>query len=253
MSSSFSFNHQATVEDVPDEEMDLMTQLREAATTPTPLAEFLQDPDAVHSLTKMSSREYHSGGSSRRDSPARGRPGRERERERGEKDLTGDRLEHETRKADQAESRATMAEIRAREAGARALAAEQAQHHAELDAARAREETKRFQLQLDTTEREVRRLTNDMARLQRQRDESEEAAAKARDTARRFQAGEVDRVGAMVHRVVREVDRGEPLVVREVEIQKGEPLEAFEERLHRAEWEIIVEGTRKALDEVRPP
>ncbi|KAA1478312.1 phosphoribosylglycinamide formyltransferase [Dentipellis sp. KUC8613] len=68
-----------------------------------------------------------------------------------------------------------------------------------------------------------------------------------------FQAGEVDRVGAMVHRVVKEVDRGEPLVVREVEIQKGEPLEAFEERLHRAEWEIIVEGARKALDEVRPP
>jgi phosphoribosylglycinamide formyltransferase len=36
-----------------------------------------------------------------------------------------------------------------------------------------------------------------------------------------FQKGEVDRVGAMVHRVVKEVDRGEPVVVREVEIKKG--------------------------------
>ncbi|KAI0249670.1 phosphoribosylglycinamide formyltransferase [Lactifluus subvellereus] len=67
-----------------------------------------------------------------------------------------------------------------------------------------------------------------------------------------FQKGEVDRVGAMIHRVVKEVDRGEPVVVREVEIKKGEPLEAYEERLHRTEWEIIVEGTRKVLDEVRP-
>jgi len=67
-----------------------------------------------------------------------------------------------------------------------------------------------------------------------------------------FQKGEVDRVGAMIHRVVKEVDRGEPVVVREVEIKKGEPLEAYEERLHQTEWEIIVEGTRKVLNEVRP-
>ncbi len=67
-----------------------------------------------------------------------------------------------------------------------------------------------------------------------------------------FQKGEVDRVGAMVHRVVKEVDRGEPVVVREVEIKKGEPLEAYEERLHRTEWEIIVEATRKVLGEVGP-
>lgn len=66
-----------------------------------------------------------------------------------------------------------------------------------------------------------------------------------------FQKGEVDTVGAMVHRVVKEVDRGEPVVVRVVEIKKDEPLEAYEGRLHRAEWEIIVEATRKVLDEVR--
>ena len=67
-----------------------------------------------------------------------------------------------------------------------------------------------------------------------------------------FQRGEVDAVGAMVHRVVKEVDRGEPVVVREVEIRKGEPLAAYEERLHRTEWEIIIEATRKVLGEIRP-
>jgi phosphoribosylglycinamide formyltransferase len=67
-----------------------------------------------------------------------------------------------------------------------------------------------------------------------------------------FQRGEVDRVGAMIHRVVKEVDRGEPVVVREVEIKKGEPLAAYEERLHRTEWEIMVEATRKVLREIGP-
>ena len=52
------------------------------------------------------------------------------------------------------------------------------------------------------------------------------------------------RVGATVYRVVKEVDRAEPVVVREVEIRKGWPLAAYEERLHRTGWEIIIEATR---------
>ncbi|PCH33524.1 phosphoribosylglycinamide formyltransferase [Wolfiporia cocos MD-104 SS10] len=67
-----------------------------------------------------------------------------------------------------------------------------------------------------------------------------------------FQKGEITNSGVMVHRVVKEVDRGEPVLVREVEIKPGEPIEAFEERLHKTEWEIIVQGTAKVLDEVAP-
>ncbi|KAI0662706.1 phosphoribosylglycinamide formyltransferase [Cubamyces menziesii] len=67
-----------------------------------------------------------------------------------------------------------------------------------------------------------------------------------------FQKGEIKHSGVMVHRVVKEVDRGQPVLVREVEILPGEPLEAFEERLHQVEWKLIVEGTRKVLDEVAP-
>lgn len=47
-----------------------------------------------------------------------------------------------------------------------------------------------------------------------------------------FQRGEISRTGVMVHRVVAEVDAGEPLVVREVECREGESLEALEERMH---------------------
>ncbi len=67
-----------------------------------------------------------------------------------------------------------------------------------------------------------------------------------------FQKGEIAHTGAMVHRVVKEVDRGEPVVVQQVEIKEGEPIEAFEERLHKTEWEIIVKGAAKVLDEVAP-
>ncbi|KAL0068013.1 Bifunctional purine biosynthetic protein ADE5,7 [Marasmius tenuissimus] len=66
------------------------------------------------------------------------------------------------------------------------------------------------------------------------------------------QKGEISNSGVMVHRVVKEVDRGEPLIIREVPIEKGEPLETFAQRLHSVEWEIIVQATKKALDEVKP-
>lgn len=64
-----------------------------------------------------------------------------------------------------------------------------------------------------------------------------------------FQAGEITHSGVMIHRVVKEVDRGEPLIVREVEMHQGESMEAFAERLHMIEWEIIVQAARKVLDE----
>ncbi|KAG6371302.1 phosphoribosylglycinamide formyltransferase [Boletus reticuloceps] len=68
-----------------------------------------------------------------------------------------------------------------------------------------------------------------------------------------FQRGEVDRLGVMVHRVIAEVDRGAPIIVREVEVHKGEDLKNdYEPRMHRTEWEIIVEAAKLVLDEVRP-
>jgi len=61
------------------------------------------------------------------------------------------------------------------------------------------------------------------------------------------QKGEVEKTGAMVHKVIKEVDRGEPLVVREVPINKDETLEQLETRIHQVEHEIIVEGAKKIL------
>lgn len=47
-----------------------------------------------------------------------------------------------------------------------------------------------------------------------------------------FQKGEIERTGVMVHRVIKEVDRGEPLVVREIEMRE-ETLQQLEERIHQ--------------------
>jgi phosphoribosylglycinamide formyltransferase len=66
-----------------------------------------------------------------------------------------------------------------------------------------------------------------------------------------FQKGEVTRTGVMVHRVVKDVDRGEPLVVKEVPLEKGDSLEAFEERLHGIEHEIIVQAAAMVLNEIK--
>ncbi|WWC66554.1 uncharacterized protein I206_100457 [Kwoniella pini CBS 10737] len=65
-----------------------------------------------------------------------------------------------------------------------------------------------------------------------------------------FQKGEIKNTGVMVHRVVAEVDRGEPLVVREIEIKKEDKLEDLEARIHEVEHQIIVEGAKLVLEEL---
>jgi phosphoribosylglycinamide formyltransferase len=67
-----------------------------------------------------------------------------------------------------------------------------------------------------------------------------------------FQKGEIAYSGAMVHRVVKDVDKGEPIVVRQVDFVEGESIEEYETRLHLVEHEIIVQATSKVLDEVKP-
>jgi phosphoribosylglycinamide formyltransferase len=64
-----------------------------------------------------------------------------------------------------------------------------------------------------------------------------------------FGRGEVDRTGVMVHRVVAEVDRGAPVLVREVPIHPDEDLAALEQRVHETEWAVIVEATAMVLRE----
>lgn len=67
-----------------------------------------------------------------------------------------------------------------------------------------------------------------------------------------FVRGEIIESGAMIHKVVKDVDKGEPIIVKEVGFVEGESLEEYEARLHKVEHEIIVQATKKVLDEIVP-
>lgn len=51
----------------------------------------------------------------------------------------------------------------------------------------------------------------------------------------------------MVHYVISEVDRGEPIVVREIKWKTPETLDELKERIHAEEHTIILEGTQMAI------
>ncbi len=64
-----------------------------------------------------------------------------------------------------------------------------------------------------------------------------------------FKAGRLTRTGIMAHYVIDEVDRGAPILVREVE-WKGEELEEFKEKMHVHEHELIVKAAAKVVQEI---
>ncbi|EMR71035.1 putative phosphoribosylglycinamide formyltransferase protein [Eutypa lata UCREL1] len=65
-----------------------------------------------------------------------------------------------------------------------------------------------------------------------------------------FKAGKITRTGIMVHYVVEKVDRGDPILVREIGFQEGDELAQVEERIHSHEHELIVEATAKVVQEI---
>ncbi|KAB5581039.1 formyl transferase [Coniochaeta sp. 2T2.1] len=59
-----------------------------------------------------------------------------------------------------------------------------------------------------------------------------------------------DMTGIMVHNVISQVDRGEPILVREIKCRPDEALEQLETRIHSYEHELIVEATAKVAREI---
>ena len=54
----------------------------------------------------------------------------------------------------------------------------------------------------------------------------------------------------MVHYVVLKVDKGDPIMVQEIEIREGEELAQLEERIHKHEHELIVEAAAMVVREI---
>lgn len=57
----------------------------------------------------------------------------------------------------------------------------------------------------------------------------------------------------MIHHLVEEMDAGEPVVTREILFVVGEDedLVKFEEKVHLVEHEVVLEGVRKVVTEIR--
>ncbi|KAH7412464.1 formyl transferase [Cadophora sp. MPI-SDFR-AT-0126] len=56
-----------------------------------------------------------------------------------------------------------------------------------------------------------------------------------------------DTTGIMIHYVISEVDRGQPIIVREIKCRTPETLEELSERVHEQEHELILKGTAMAI------
>ncbi|KAG8528662.1 uncharacterized protein KY384_006349 [Bacidia gigantensis] len=69
---------------------------------------------------------------------------------------------------------------------------------------------------------------------------------------RDFQEGKLkdNRTGLMIHYVIEEVDRGEPILVEEIECSKDEDLHQLEQKFHVREHELIVNATAKVVGEL---
>jgi len=184
-------------------QLDLVSQVHEAAYSPSPLAGLLQDPYVVRSLTRRSRSR-----SSRRPSTSATRPERDR-REDKENDsmsvltvvlaeeerqvnhlrallrTTAERLEDERVRANQAENRADFNESRVRELQMKLSNSEATKHSADLETERARDDSHRVKIQMELLEREVQRLRNSLSNMTKKKDDAEREASNAHDTARK--------------------------------------------------------------------
>jgi phosphoribosylglycinamide formyltransferase len=59
-----------------------------------------------------------------------------------------------------------------------------------------------------------------------------------------------NKTGIMIHHVIDEVDRGEPILVEEIECREGESLEQLKARIHAHEHRLIVQATEKVVAEI---
>ena len=57
----------------------------------------------------------------------------------------------------------------------------------------------------------------------------------------------------MVHFVIKDVDMGEPILQKEVDMTGCKTLEELQDRIHRTEHGLIVDGTRLVLERGRAP
>ncbi|KAL7947088.1 formyl transferase [Trichoderma barbatum] len=64
-----------------------------------------------------------------------------------------------------------------------------------------------------------------------------------------LKAGKITHTGIMVHYVIQEVDRGDPILIQKIGWE-GEELDALEQKIHAHEHDLIVKATAKVVGEI---
>ncbi|GBE82857.1 hypothetical protein BKA93DRAFT_521121 [Sparassis latifolia] len=187
---------------------DLLQEIHDITYSPTPVTQFLHDPDllsAVHRHVRQEStlslgdrrtdNRAHAdrthGGAGARDTAnaltvVLGEEEREAHRLRRLLREAGERLEYEMRRADDVEARACAAQALAKEEEVR-VAEQSARRQAEMDAALAQEEVQRVQMLQDTAAQDLRRAEAQVLEERRQLEEERRRAAEAVNCARKAQ------------------------------------------------------------------
>ena len=65
-----------------------------------------------------------------------------------------------------------------------------------------------------------------------------------------FTAGKIDHTGIMIHKVIPELDAGDPVVEKRVPLVEGDTLADLEERIHKVEHVAIVEAVAKVYQQL---
>jgi hypothetical protein len=172
--------------------LDVVSQIRDVSSSPTPLELFLTDPVVIDTLAARRSRSrskhhrterHHPHDAARRPhSPSVSRPSsvmsailleQECQARHFKSVISGasDRLESEIRRADQAEMSMRFAELRAKEVEGR-VTAERA--HAETEERRWKGECETWRIRSQERERELSRVREEIKALDRRREEAEE-------------------------------------------------------------------------------
>ncbi|KAK0212776.1 hypothetical protein DFS33DRAFT_1482594 [Desarmillaria ectypa] len=100
---------------------------------------------------------------------------------------TADRLEHETRRADEAVARAEYAEVLAKERFTKTASAEKGRSKADTSAIESQTDAARYKLQLENSESALKRLQAHITQLEKRCAEAECSASKARSETRELQ------------------------------------------------------------------
>jgi hypothetical protein len=178
--------------------VDLISQMRDATYSPSPLLRVLHDPTL---LSSGSTENLRKDGRRPSRSPGRRREHRspylavaaiaEEQRQANHlKSLlhtSGDRLEQEMHRADEAVARADFAERQEREALVRAKVAEAERERQENESIRLERDMREYQIRLEASQREAKWLQDDARSMKRELQELQDSEAKAQELIRKHQ------------------------------------------------------------------